>query len=213
MARGNEDFRNWTTGYPPKKSFLRGDADTPDRFKMPRRSTLADKVELDVLLKAAMIDYEDRRYFPLTAATVHDLSPFWKGSKPVSEVGIFNRIMIDKEVNAIHADHVVAALKRIGEHCHHLVILAPIQTSELGNVFAREEGNIYPGNDWDHLLRFFPALTHLVFIHPKHIPFGLSINSLDSLRAAVARRQAVRAFKEVSIRVPSALLAATAHSG
>ncbi|KAI8938598.1 hypothetical protein NX059_004472 [Plenodomus lindquistii] len=212
-ATDNKDFRNWTTGLPPKKSFLRGDADTPARFKMPRRSTLADMLELDDLLKAAMIDYDGQKYFPLNAATVHHLSPFWRGVKPVSNVGIFKSMIISKEVNNVHADHVVYALERIGEHVDRLVILAPVRTSELGNVFKREGDNIYPSNDWDYLLEFFPKLKHLLFIHPHDIPFDLSTDTLDSLLAAVAHRQAALALQEVSIRVPPGVISATAYNG
>ncbi|KAF2850287.1 hypothetical protein T440DRAFT_110071 [Plenodomus tracheiphilus IPT5] len=213
FANDNASFRNWTTGHPPKTSFLHGDANTTARFKMLRRSTLADKIELDVLLKATMIQYEGHEYLPLTTATIRHLSPFWKGLKPVSDVSMFSCIMINKEIDGCHADHVVSALERIGEHCHHLVVLAPIQTSELGNVFHREQGNINPGNDWDHLLRFFPTLKHLVFIHPHHIPFELSNNTLAALLAAVTRRPNPLALQEVSIRVPPGVIAATAYKG
>ena len=187
LPNDNEILRKWATGLPPPKSFLEPKG-TGTRFKVPSRFTSVDKVELDTFLKATMIKYDDHQYLPLTATTIYRLSPIWEEPKPVSDSEIFNCIMVNEELNAIHADHVIEALKRIGEHCHRLLILAPVSTSELGDVFNREEGNIDPGNDWDHLLSCLPNLEHLGFVDPHRGSFGESREAFNFLHAAIARQ-------------------------
>ncbi|KAJ4359244.1 hypothetical protein N0V95_002325 [Ascochyta clinopodiicola] len=51
----NNDLRDFCTGQPPEKSYLAPGGRTSPRFRMSRRSTLADKPELDSLLIASMI--------------------------------------------------------------------------------------------------------------------------------------------------------------
>ncbi|KAF2029939.1 hypothetical protein EK21DRAFT_100846 [Setomelanomma holmii] len=174
---------------------------------MTRRSTLADKPELDVLLAATKVDYKGHQYLPLTARTIHRLSPYWKGEKPIADLKVFECIMIDHEVNGIHADHVVAALERIGEHCKHLLVVSPIQTSELGNVFVREHENMGPGNDWDHLLKCFPNLKHLAFIHNADEPVELARDTFYALHTAVANHWAASVLKSLKFDVPPQMIA------
>jgi len=206
------DLRKWCSGHPPKKSFLGTDRNIPPRFRMSRRSTLADKPELDVLLAATKVEYNGHFYLPLTAKTIHRLDPFFKGAKPLADMKLFECIVITHEVNGVHADHVVAALERIGEHCKHLLVMSPVQTSELGNVFAREHDNVNPGNDWDAILGCFPHLQYLAFVHHVDEPVGFSRNTFRGLQAAVARRQAAQGqatqegLKGFSFNMPPALL-------
>ncbi|KAF2786541.1 hypothetical protein K505DRAFT_204696, partial [Melanomma pulvis-pyrius CBS 109.77] len=129
-----------------------------------RRSTLADKPELDHKLKAACVEYNGQSYLPLTAPTFKKLSPLWQGAKPIANVAIFKNLLIDEEVNATHADHVVAALERIGGHCQELVIKSSIKTSELGDVFAREQFNFGSGNDWAKVFRALPYLKNVAVV-------------------------------------------------
>ncbi|KAH7356349.1 hypothetical protein BKA66DRAFT_473698 [Pyrenochaeta sp. MPI-SDFR-AT-0127] len=103
---------------------------------------------------------------------------------------IFDCIMLNYEINNAHADHVVNALERIGTRCKRLLVIAPIHTSELGNVFNREMGNIDPGNDWNHILRCFPNLKCLIFVHPLNEPEEISRATYLALRSAITRRQA-----------------------
>lgn len=201
------DLRKWCTGQPPKKSYLTSDADFLPRIRKTRRNTLADKPELDNLLAATKVEYNGHYYLPLTAVTIHRLDPFFKGAKPLADMKLFECIIINQEVNGVHADHVVAGLERIGEHCKHLLVMSPVQTSELGNVFAREADNINTGNDWDAILGCFPNLNFLAFVHDVHEPVGLAGNTFRGLRAAVARRQATQEhLKGFSFNGPPALL-------
>ncbi|KAF1919295.1 hypothetical protein BDU57DRAFT_430534, partial [Ampelomyces quisqualis] len=170
------------------------------------RSTLAEKPELDVILAATKQEYKGQQYLPLTTHTIHSLSPYWKGEKPIADTTIFQRIMIGQEVNGIHADHVIAALERIGGHCHHLLIFSSVQTSDLGGVFNREAGNVEPGNDWVSILKCFPHLKHLVFVCQAVDPVELSRGTLGALHAAVASRQVPQPFEGFKYEGPVALL-------
>jgi hypothetical protein len=191
IKAGEQKLRKWCTGTSPKKSFLGNDG----RLPFTRRSTLADKPELDILLAATKIKYKGHLYLPLTAQTIHRLSPYWKGEKPIADTKLFECILINGEINGVHADHVVAALERIGNHCKHLVVVSPIQTSELGNVFNREAGNINPGSDWACILKCFPNLEYMAFVHNVDEPVELSRNTFFALHKAVATRQVAQQVK------------------
>jgi hypothetical protein len=47
-------------------------------------------------------------YLPLTAHTVHRLSSYGKGEKPIAETKLIDYIMIAAKINGVNADHVVA---------------------------------------------------------------------------------------------------------
>lgn len=193
--QANDGLRKWCSGLPPKKSFLGSDDSPAARLPLTRRSTLAEKPELDDLLAATKIEYDGHEYLPLTVGTLHRLSPFYKGEKPIADLNLFKCIMITPEINNVHADHVVAAMERIGVHCEHLLVVAPIQTTELGNVFNREAGNVAPGNDWDQILKRFPNIKHMAFVHPLEEPVELSRGTFRALHAAVANSQATHDIK------------------
>jgi hypothetical protein len=206
MHHTEETIRKWCTGYPPKKSFLGSGARRPAQLRFARRSTLADKPELDAMLALAKIEYEGHMYLPLTARTIHRLSPYWKGEKPIADTKLFDCIKITCEINGVHADHVVAALERIGCHCNHLLVVSGVQTSEFGSVLNREAGNITPANDWDLILGCFPHLKHLAFVHPVDEPIHLSCNTLFALHRAVAKRQTTQQLERFSYDAPPQLL-------
>jgi hypothetical protein len=199
-----QPLRKWCTGQPPKKSFL--GAGRSAKLPFMRRSTLADKPELDVLLALTKKSYKGHSYLPLTAHTIRRLSPFWKGEKQIADTTIFDCVMIDHEINGVHADHVVAALERIGTFCKHLLVMSGVKTSELGTVFNRESGNVTPGNDWDCILSCFPNLKHLVFIHPVEEPIELSRGTLLALHLAIAKRQGTQEMMRFGVDVPAKLI-------
>ncbi|KAH3958552.1 hypothetical protein HBI81_030330 [Parastagonospora nodorum] len=190
------------SGLPPKRSFLGPDGVFASRGPMIRRSTLADRLELDALLARAKVTYDGHVYLPLTAETIHHLLPFFNGSKPIADKKLFEYIMIDHEVNSVHADHVVACLERIGELCKHLLVMSPVHTSELGSVFKRDLLEVSPGNDWSHILNCFPNLERLAFVHPIHEPVDLSRGTFFALLTAVANRQAAKGPMGFKYEVP-----------
>ncbi|KAH7392289.1 hypothetical protein DE146DRAFT_634441 [Phaeosphaeria sp. MPI-PUGE-AT-0046c] len=207
----NDGLRNWCSGLPPKKSFLNPDGGHAVKFPLSRRSTVAEKPELDALLAATKVKYDGHEYLPLTVRTLHRLSPFYKGEKPIADLKLFQCVMITPEINGVHADHVVAAIERIGVHCEHLLVVAPIQTSELGNVFNREAGDITPGNDWDQILQRFPNVMHLAFFHPLSEPVQLSRGTYCALHRAVANRHVTQKLKTFKYDGPVQLVADCIH--
>jgi len=189
---GDAQIRAGCDGLPHKKSFLGAEGNTPPRFRMSRRSTLADKPELDTLLRATMVTYNKHKYLPLTATTLYRLSPYWKGAKPIADMSIFNCLVLNHELNNVHADHVVAAMERIGHHVSHLLVVPPVHTTELGNVFNREIDNVGSGNDWDHILECFPHLKWLMLVHPVDTSGGSPCDTYTALVTAVAKRQSAQ---------------------
>ncbi|KAH7075056.1 hypothetical protein FB567DRAFT_182941 [Paraphoma chrysanthemicola] len=200
------DLRKWCTGQPPKKSYLRSDTKMFDRLPITRRSTLADKPELDILIAGSKIDYGGHSFVPLTARVIHYLSPYWKGEKPIADTKVFACLLINQEINGLHADHVVAALQSIGEHCRHLLVVSPVQTSELGNVFIRDQGDIEPGNDWERLLQCFSNLEHLAYVHDAKELVDLTRGTFYTLHTAVADRQAAKALKTFKVDGPPQMI-------
>jgi hypothetical protein len=134
---------------------------------MSRRSTLADRPELDALLKGFTIDYKNEKYFPLgekflplDSNTVHCLAQYLNGSKPLAHTCRFKKLMINSQTNKVRANLFVAILEHVGVYCEHLAIVAPFHTIEFVHVFDREMGNPEPGSDWGKILECFHALDH-----------------------------------------------------
>lgn len=132
---------------PQPRTFLKPGSDLPSTlWAARRRSTLADNPEIDHSLAASRVQFEGKKYLPLTAQTFKKLSPLWTGAKPIADLALFQYLIIDLEVFATHGGPMLAALERIGGHCQHLVV-----------TLAREL-DIRAGNDW---LRTFRALPNL----------------------------------------------------
>jgi hypothetical protein len=199
-------LEKWCAGQPPKKSYLNPDGSFSSRFPLTRRSTIADMPELDHLIDASRVYYKGEKYLPITAATVHRLSPYYRGAKPMADMKVFERVMITREINGVPADHVTAALERIGEHTEHLLVVAPVHTSELDNVFARQYDDVSPGSDWDHLLTCMPNLKYVTFVHPDDESVELSCKTFFALQLAVANRQSSQQLVCFSFDVPMALI-------
>ncbi|KAL6711730.1 hypothetical protein ACN47E_004664 [Coniothyrium glycines] len=191
-------IRDECAGLPPRVSFLGNGDNTPPRFRMSRRSTLADKPELDAILRTTLTTYDGHQYLPLTATTLHNLSPYWKGVKPVADTSLFSCILLNKDINDVHADHVVSALQRVGVFVSHLLVVGPILTSDVGNVFNREEGNIGAGNDWDRILKCFPNLKWVKLVHVVDGGVGLPDDTYTALREAIGRCQGVQGVERFS---------------
>ncbi|CAI6335474.1 unnamed protein product [Periconia digitata] len=172
-----------------------------------RRSTLSDQPELDKHLRESMVTYDGLLYLPMSSTTLHHLSPFWKGLKPIAKLDeIFERVLINKDINKVHADHVVAALERVGMHCKHLVVLSPIHTAELGEVFNREIDNLDdPSSDWSKIFKCFPNLESVTFKHPDDEPLDLVEDTLKSFQRAIITAGYPSTFK-IHISAPPEVL-------
>ncbi|KAF2195793.1 hypothetical protein K469DRAFT_466395, partial [Zopfia rhizophila CBS 207.26] len=151
-----------------------------------RRSTLAGISELDHGLANHLLDYQGFRYLPLSTEVIRLLSYFYTGARPVADMTMFRRLLINGDVNNMHADHVISALEHIGIACTNLAIVSPIYTSEYGDVFNREQMNISPSNDWLNILKQLPNLSILTFEHPSHVPADLLRHTFFSIHCAIA---------------------------
>ena len=180
---------------------------------MSRRSTLADRPELDDLLKTFMVDYKNERYFPLgekflplDVNTVHRLSQYLNGSKPLAHTCRFKRLVINSQTNQVRAGHFVAILEHVGIHCEHLAIIAPFHPIEFSSVFDRETGNAEPGSDWEKILQCFPNLHTLTFVHPAKEPTNLTRDTFHALDQALRTSTNTEKIKNVQLDVPDKVL-------
>ena len=200
------DLRDFCRGQPPRQSFLSEGGRTPPRFRMSRRSTLADKPELDSLLKAVMVTYKGDEFLPLNVNTIHRLSQWLNGAKPLAHHCLFRRLMITSEANKVNAEHFVATLEHIGVYCEHLAIIAPFHTIEFGNVFDRGSKNPEPGTDWEKILQCFPNLHTLIFEHPADEPTNLTRDTFYALNCALANNTTLQKIEKVQLDVPPRVL-------
>ena len=173
---------------------------------MSRRSTLADKPELDTLLKAVMVEYMEKEFLPLDSHTVHQLAQYLNGSKPLAHTCLFQRLLINSETNKVRAGLFVAALENVGVYCEHLAIIAPFHTIEFSNAFDRDTGNLEPGSDWGKILQCFPNLHTLSFEHPAKEPTNLTRDTFYSLNCALANNTSVQGIVNVRLQVPPKLM-------
>ncbi|KZM26161.1 uncharacterized protein EKO05_0000496 [Ascochyta rabiei] len=202
----NNDLRNFCTGQPPKQSFLAPGGRTPPRFRMSRRSTLADKPELDSLLKTVMITYKGKEFLPLDENTVHRLSQYLNGSKPLAPTCLFTRLMITSDANKIRADRFVATLEQVGVYCKHLAIISPFHAIEFGNVFACEVDTLESGSDWERILQCFPNLQTVIFEYPAGEPTILTRDTFYALNCALANSTTLKKIEKVQLDVPPRVL-------
>lgn len=145
-----------------------------------------------------MTTYEGTHYLPMTSNVLHLLSPLWKGRKPIANFKLFERILINRDVNKVHADHVVAALERVGMHCKHLVVVSPIHTAELGEVFKRDLSTMdASSSDWDQIFKCFPNLESVTYNHPDGEPVDLMVHTFKSFQRAVEKA----GYKALDVRV------------
>ncbi|KAF1357970.1 hypothetical protein EJ07DRAFT_68385, partial [Lizonia empirigonia] len=195
-------LRDFCTGQPPRQSFLASGERTPPRFRTARRSTLADKPELDSLLKAVMVTYKGEEFLPLEESTIRRLSQWLNGAKPLANHCLFRCLMITSDANKVDAEHLVTALEHIGMYCEHLVIVAPFHTTEFGSIFAREIANLESGSDWVQILRCFPNLQALVFKHPADEPTNLTRDTFYALACALADDSILQKIGDLKLDVP-----------
>jgi hypothetical protein len=174
----------WCSRQAPKESFFGYDD------QLSTRPSSDCNLELESTLAATKIPYNGLMYLPLTADTIYRLSSDWNHNETIAKNELFENIIITNEINNIHADHVIEVLERIGMHGKQLLVMSPIKTSELGDVFNRETNNISPGNDWDTVFRYLPHLNYVVFVRSIDEIAEFDYSTLRALHAAVARHQA-----------------------
>lgn len=173
---------------------------------LSRRSTLADKPELDTLLKVHMVRYKDEVFLPIHEDTVHRLNQYLNGSKPLADTGLFKRLLIDRQTNQIRTALFIAALEQLGAYCEHLVIQAPFHPMDFGITHEHETGNNEPGSDWTNILACFPSLLTFTFEHPNTEPTRLMSDAFYALTCALHHNTTLQEIFKVQLPVPPKLL-------
>ncbi|KAH6643673.1 hypothetical protein C7974DRAFT_407395 [Boeremia exigua] len=167
-------LRAFCSGHPPKQSFLESDS----AFYKARRSTLADNPELDVQLKASMVQYKAESFLPLNFKSVRLITQYLNGSKPLAYIHVFSRLLITSETNDVRAGLFIAALERIGLHCKHLAVLAPFHTVEFKDMSYNEAGR---HGDWRKILECLPNIRKITFEDQIEQPTPLRQSTFHSL--------------------------------
>ena len=166
-AVSEEKLRRWC-GQPQPDSFLEVDNLPPSIREgiARRRSSAAAKSALEQRLSASVVEFNGSSYLPLTKGHIMRLSPLDDDVNPVADVGLFKNLYVDEEINVVHADHVVAALGRVGEHCKELVVKATVRatatTPELDDFFVQKQGGVATGSDWVKVFKVLPNLQSVV---------------------------------------------------
>lgn len=193
--RSEAQLRPFTRGHPPKASGLEM---ARNALLHSRRSTLADVSELDHKLAASKVLFKGEYYLPLTARVMRHINSFILGLQPIADLSVFNKMILNHEINELLVDDIEAAFKVIGAHCTHIAILSPIYISKLGDLFLRNRKDDRPANDWLTLFKEMPNLSALTLKHPLEASTTSLRKTLVSLQAAI---QAAKKPESVSIDV------------
>jgi hypothetical protein len=175
-------FGKYCRGQPPEPVYL-----SPSLLSNPRlrRSTLADKPELDALLEKDMVLYKGEKYLPLVPETLHHLYEYLLGSKPVAQTSL-TKLLFNEETNRIEVENFHASLVQIGQCCTHLAVVAPFHASEFSNPFDRALVSSGPGGDWEKILPRLPNLCKLTVSGNPKEPELFAEETYSSLNYALA---------------------------
>lgn len=108
---------------------------------------LADKPELDTVLKVHMIQFKDEEFLPIDCNTVHLLYQYLNGSKPLAHTCLFERLLFNKQANEVRVGLFVKVLENVGMHCDHLAVITPFHPIEFGSALKYEDSNPEPDSD------------------------------------------------------------------
>jgi hypothetical protein len=175
-------FGKYCRGQPPEPVYL-----SPSLLSNPRlrRSTLADKPELDALLEKDMVLYKGEKYLPLVPETLHHLHEYLLGSKPVAQTSL-TKLLFNEETNRIEVENFHASLVQIGQCCTHLAVVAPFHASEFSNPFDRALVSSGLGGDWEKILPRLPNLCKLTVSGNPKEPELFAEETYSSLNYALA---------------------------
>jgi len=173
---------------------------------MSRRSTLADKPELDTLLKVYTVKFKDEDFLPINENTVRLLNKYLNGSKPLANTCRFQRLLFNEETNRVRVGLFVKVLESVGMYCDNLAIVAPFHPIEFGNALKYGVGNSEPGSDWYKILDCLPALRYFTLKHPKTEPSRVTRNAFYTLTCALANDKIKLRQLEVDLDVSDKVL-------
>jgi hypothetical protein len=202
MASPTKDsvFKDFCRGQPPRRSFLANGA--PPRLPMSRRSTLADKPELDTLLKVFTVQFRDEGFLPINENTVNLLNQYLNGSKPLAHTCRFKRLLFNKKTNEVRVGLFVKVLESIGMYCEHLAIVSPFHPIEFGKSFEYGAGNSEHGSDWEKILDCLPGLRTFTFEHPNTEPSHVTRDTFYTLTCALATNKILHKSIKMQLDVP-----------
>lgn len=199
---GDEEFRHFTSGQPPNPP---GMALARQHLKNARRSTLSNVSELDHALASKKTTYKDSIVFPLSRRVLRILTPFVNGSMPIANTQVFQKLLLDQDINNAEVETIKATLDQIGPHCADLVILSPIYGSKHGDVFLRRHSETAPVNDWLTIIKSMPSLEAVTIDHAQDQPAQFLRYSLLSLHRAIADVTELESLKSITLNVPAAV--------
>jgi hypothetical protein len=193
--RDGLDLRIECQGKPPKKSYLSSDSSPPSGMFPPANAAL------DIRLTAAMTNGNGKEFLPLNARTIRMMSAYYEGAEPITDTTLFECMMINIEINDVHVDHFNAILGVIGRYCTDLIIVAPIFTTDLGNVFRRDLTDLGSGTDWEIIFRSFPNLTTLTWEHPEGTSTPASRETLLAVHCALSSGRCVQQLEAFKLKI------------
>lgn len=164
---------------------------------MSRRSTLADRPELDAQLNAVMVRLNDEMFLPLNTSTVSRIMEYLNGSKPLVHVYcVFGRLLINTKSNEVRPGLLIAALEKIGPYCGHLAVGAPFHTTEFVHTNCKVD-KPEPRSDWDKILECFPNLRKISFAGRTHQPVAATRETFKSLKRSLLNNTIFQKYTEV----------------
>lgn len=153
-----------------------------------------------------MVQIKDKDTLPINEHTVHRMTQYLNGSKPLADTGLFKRLLINRDTNQIRTALFVAALEQIGTYCEHLTIQAPFHPIEFGIARVYEPGNNEPGSDWAKILECLPNLLTFTFEHPDTEPTRLTRDTFYALTCALQLNTTLQDIFKLHLPVPPKLL-------
>lgn len=190
------DLRYEAEGYPPPPVYM---VPLPSPA-MPIFSP--SEIPLDMFLEEWMIDYDSNNYLFLSNRVIVPMSVrFERTDTVVTELVNFHHMVIDSEVNKMHVDHFAAVLGAIGKYCKELLIIAPIATTDLGNVFDRDPSDPGAGTDWNTIFQCFPNVEKISFERREELAASELREMMFSAHCALAAGQCVRNLRELRLNV------------
>jgi hypothetical protein len=188
------DLRQYTIGKPPKKSYLTG-----DYCPFPCE---AEPVEaLDIRLEKTMTPGNDGNMcLPVTPETIRMMGAYYNKAEQINDASLFEYMLINININNVYVHHFKAVMRMLGKYCRDLIIVAPLEISNRGNVFIRDLDDLGNGTDWALILSCFPNLHTLTFEYPEGVSRPWSRETLLCLHGALACGDYVKELKKFKLK-------------
>jgi hypothetical protein len=124
------EFRDYATGAPRITAF----PGYMDRPRTPRRSTLADKPELDHRLMPYRALFHGVQCLILSKTSLMILSHFINGIKPISDLSVFTNLAIDFDLAKDASTPLLSTLEFISQQVTGIVVITGAEGMDPGTV-------------------------------------------------------------------------------